>query len=100
MGVCPTRSQALTAAAAFRVRLGEPLVVLLILRLWPVQENVRPITYLRGGTWKPLGGSSFSRFTSTPAFFHCSTHDSRPSPRAGSRGHSTRSTIRPKTFST
>jgi hypothetical protein len=47
MGVCPTRSQALTATAAFRVRLGEPLVVLLTLRLWPVQENFRPITYLR-----------------------------------------------------
>src|SRR5215208_1742826 len=67
-----------------------------ILRLWSIQENVRSTTHLRGSTWKPFGGNSFSQSTSTPSFFHCSAHNFRTSSGAGLRARSTRSSVHPQ----
>src|SRR5215204_924575 len=78
-----------------------PLVVpRLILLLWSIQAIVRSTTHLRGSTWKPLGGMSFSQSSATPSLAHSLTHALSTSSGAGLRARSTSSTLQPRVFST
>src|SRR5215208_4290202 len=71
-----------------------------ILLLWSIQENVRSTTHLRGSTWKPLGGMSFSQSTFIPSLAHSLAHALSTSSGAALRARSTSSTLQPRVFST